>query len=372
MQVNLEGCGLILMTTLGCNAHCGHCYLHSSPAKAKYRLSLPQMISDIREASRVGIRSVTFSGGEPFIFPQDLFEAIGEANELGMSISLRTNGFWAVNDKITERILTFLWCNCMRNIGLSYDNFHSEFVNLENILRIIRIAEDVDVPVWLDWIGNESKGEIWQSLGEYMRVVRAVVPSVRVGRAMSLDDGYNYLYPLESVEFEFCLSFQCGKPDELLLEVYPDGLVNLSGCCYANPRLLRERSKGEGWIEKLVDEVENDPAVDYLYRYGVGGLIRKAREEAPHLLEPFYTSDCEACQSLLGELFPVKKRADILCITSDGYKRGIHNLDFMPKRLCQLVDEASKDFVTDVKGGYMAKPKFGGASINDTQAKVQQ
>lgn len=359
MEVSLERCKLVLMTTLGCNAVCGHCYLNCSPAKMKHHLSGAEMVALIRDADRSGINHVVFSGGEPFIFPQDLFMAINEASELCKYISIRTNGFWAASDKIAERALFFLWCKSVYNLGVSYDAFHSGFVGLDCIKRILRISKELGLEVWLDWVGGETRQQVWEQLGDDMCLVRVVSRPVRIGRATLLTNGECSLYPLWDIEFESNFSYGCGNPDTLQLEVYPEGVVNLSSCCYANPRLLRRRGDGEVWIEKLAEEVENDPAIDFLFRYGVGGLIRKAREEMPALLQSYYTSDCEACHSLLGRLFPVKGMSVGDYIGEDGDCVEVRKLVLMTQRLCQLVDGVSKDYVEDIDNGYALKVRKG-------------
>lgn len=82
-----------------CNLHCKHCYLDASQHKNTV-LPLYLVKSVIDEADNLGIKSVQFSGGEPFLYP-DLYAVLASTQAKKFNVSLSTNGT-LINDKIAE------------------------------------------------------------------------------------------------------------------------------------------------------------------------------------------------------------------------------------------------------------------------------
>ncbi|MCI0442521.1 radical SAM protein [bacterium] len=66
-----------------CNLRCIHCYVDSSPENDSLeQLTLQDVRTYLEEASRFGMRSVYFTGGEPFI-NRDIIAMLGEALKSG-------------------------------------------------------------------------------------------------------------------------------------------------------------------------------------------------------------------------------------------------------------------------------------------------
>lgn len=361
MKINLEGAYLVIVTTLGCNSACGHCLYSCCPEKSELRFSGDEMKGILQDARAKGISQVCFSGGEPMIFPEDLFDAIAEADKLGYAlITVRTNGFWAVDTRVTEKTILALQSCGVTQIGISPDNYHSPFVSFDNAMRIMQVAEQVEMSVWIDWVGKESGKYAWETLGKYMRLMRGnPTPPSRVGRARTLPNEQFNWFNLEQLEFESPFSFSCGNPSGSFLLIYPNGYAHLHTCCLPNPRLFKRVLLDGDWLDRLVNETENDPAVEFLYEYGVGGLLRKARLECPELLRQYYTSTCEVCWELLGRLFPAERINAELLFGRNGHKANIRQPQLMAKGLVHRIDRISREYVREVEGGYSLIPNFG-------------
>src|ERR1700747_2703351 len=53
-----------------CNLRCNHCFISCSPDNHTLSLmSLDQVLSNLKEAVRLGVKEFYFTGGEPFINP---------------------------------------------------------------------------------------------------------------------------------------------------------------------------------------------------------------------------------------------------------------------------------------------------------------
>jgi len=343
---------MVLLVTLGCTATCKHCLYSCAPEKARYYLTKQEMVQALEDANKAGIRNVCFSGGEPFLYPDALFEAIAIAAHFGMYISLRTNGFWAITDEVVRRTLFYLTSvEGIVEIGLSYDRYHGEFVGLDCIKRILRGAEEFNLRVWLDWVGCQSKKQVWRVMGKYMPAVRCVVPATRVGRARWLSNRHFYGYEQEAIQFDCCYSFRCGD-ETPALTVYPRGYISLNSCCFAHPRLITKKPETENWIKQIAEDMEQDPALDFLYKHGVGGLIRQAKRQSPDQLRNYYTDDCEVCHQLLPVLFPKPDPNHVpnwLYDEEPGYcrTRSIHRGQLMTKQLIKAVEQSCPAFLSE-------------------------
>lgn len=337
MKIERRGLGLFLHTTLGCTASCAHCLYSCSPTKAKYRMTSREMEHLIEDAYSAGLYSVDFTGGEPFLFPEDLFKAIAHARGFNMPISLRTNGFWAVSEKITRLAIHSFNLLGVGQIGLSYDEFHRKFVPLSNIKRIMRNCKEQNLSYWLDWVGrNASYEKVWKLFGdEYMPSIRGITPPEWVGRAKSLHRSYFVTYDLRKIEFDDCRSFRCESSG--LISVYPGKMASLNSCCGGSPYRLK-KIKGRYWITEIIKEAEASPARTFLYEHGVGGLIRRARIECPDRLRDWYNNGCDACLELMPSLFPDECEfvaSSNYLYANNEYCNNRKKTDLMSKRLAQ-------------------------------------
>lgn len=77
--------------TRTCNLRCLHCYSDSQARAYPGELNVVQARALLEDLAAFGVPAVLFSGGEPLARP-DFFELAGYARELGLKITLSTNG----------------------------------------------------------------------------------------------------------------------------------------------------------------------------------------------------------------------------------------------------------------------------------------
>lgn len=82
-----------------CNLHCKHCYLDASPY-GSHILPLDLVRRTIDEAHNLGIKSVQFSGGEPFLYPH-IHEVLYATKGKTFNVVLSTNGT-LIDDKAAD------------------------------------------------------------------------------------------------------------------------------------------------------------------------------------------------------------------------------------------------------------------------------
>ncbi len=98
-----------LQVTTRCQANCIHC----SAARHK-RKDLPELSTDewkkvIREAEKLGVVSVVFTGGEPLLRP-DIFELIEWVDKNEAVALMFTNGMMLTEENVQKLVQAGLWC----------------------------------------------------------------------------------------------------------------------------------------------------------------------------------------------------------------------------------------------------------------------
>lgn len=117
---------LHVLLTYQCNYECDHCFVWGSPGQSGV-FSLAQLDDVFRQAVAVPtIKSFYFEGGETFIYHPILVRAVWHAHDLGFTVGIVTNGFWATG---VEDALA--WLRPLRDAGLdcieiSYDSLHGD------------------------------------------------------------------------------------------------------------------------------------------------------------------------------------------------------------------------------------------------------
>ena len=107
------------------------------------RLTLPQMRQFIDSFAEVCVGSgvVVFTGGECTLLGDDLLEAIAYANSLGLFTRIVTNAWWAKSERDAETFLDELKSCGLDEINISCDDFHAEYIPLENVRNLWNSAK---------------------------------------------------------------------------------------------------------------------------------------------------------------------------------------------------------------------------------------
>lgn len=296
---------IMLFTTLGCNSSCAHCCLECSPEKIKVKISLRDTFIYIGQARYYGASHVIITGGEPMLNIDEVKQIVKFASQLDMYTDLRTNGYWARDKEIAYSILSTLQKLGLNRIGLSYDSYHAKYIPIENIKNILEVASRLNMEVYIDWTGSESREYIKSTLGIDDAVLRYAGQPLKVGKAaIELDDSHFNKLTIEDVEKwtevpEFC-NFNCPS-----IAIFPGGYTSYSPCCWIHPMLITKVT-GANWLENLIHQMDNNSAVNYLEEYGLKGLLTLGKEK--NLLKDYYSHPCEVCFDLLPVLFPLENK----------------------------------------------------------------
>jgi organic radical activating enzyme len=135
-----------LLLTYKCNASCEFCYYNCSTEKnglmpVDMAVNAWQSLKTLAgDDARVHI-----TGGEPFLYWERLVEILqeGKRQNLGPLDMVETNGFWATDEGVVKERLNILDELGMLRLKISCDPFHQEYVDIEPICRLARIATEV-------------------------------------------------------------------------------------------------------------------------------------------------------------------------------------------------------------------------------------
>lgn len=89
--------GLHLLLTYQCTFECDHCFVWGSPQQnGTMTLQNIQHILDEGKTLET-VNSIYFEGGEPFLYYATLVKGVRIAAEMGYSVGMVTNGYWATS-----------------------------------------------------------------------------------------------------------------------------------------------------------------------------------------------------------------------------------------------------------------------------------
>jgi len=291
--------------------------LECSPEKAKVKIGLRNSLIYIGQAHYHGVSHVIITGGEPMLYPDEVRQIISFTSKLGMYTDLRTNGYWASDREATRKVLANLLEAGLGRIGLSYDSYHAEYIPIENIKNILVATRELKIETYIDWVSNEDREWVKSLLDIDDTILRYTGQPLKVGRAArELDDKHFSKLTTEEVKAWGEVSDFCNFEYPAIM-LFPGGYASYSPCCWVNPMLLKKVT-GVDWLESLIQQMDNSPAINYMRESGLKGLVTLAEERG--LLKDHYSHPCEICFDLLPILFPSDR------ITLPWYLRNGHKL----------------------------------------------
>lgn len=178
---------LCLVLTDKCTASCDFCGFFCAPDKQQV-MPCELMEQMIDEAKNLGMKSIGFSGGEPFLYPKLLTEGVSRAREQKMNVTIATNGFWGAWDD--EKIKDVLEKVKPDVISFSYDFFHKKYVSEEHFMRAIVACSMMGIKTRVyvaDMKGDYAAGRFIKSLSNQKYGIEfSIYPVYRTGRAKNL------------------------------------------------------------------------------------------------------------------------------------------------------------------------------------------
>ena len=307
---------LTLITTYSCGAKCRHCLMNCSPDRTE-KLSLSDIESSIslfkNACSGTGV--VVFTGGECTLIGNDLFEAIAYTSSIGLLSRIVTNAWWASSNASTLSMLSELKSCGLSEINFSCDDYHAEFVPIENVRRAwaatdgmgfqtvgIAVCHDFSssiTPAFLQrYLDPGGRTPILRRMsgsesGTGMPPSRFIMDSgvTRIGRARNLE--LSQTIPNQ----ELLLASSCPECGRDYV-ITPNN--QFSPCCGINAARTWLFELGSATSRKChIDSIQST-LLSYLRAIGPGGLLKHLRstKSTREFGRKVYYSPCEICEDI--------------------------------------------------------------------------
>jgi len=137
--------GIHILLTYQCTFECDHCFVWGSPWQTG-TLTLEQIDLILEQAKSAGVESIYFEGGEPFLYYALLVRGVEMAYEMGFSVGVVSNGYWA---HTKEDALVWLkpLVGKLDDLSISCDLFHYSEEMLYQAQNAVDAARQLGIPV---------------------------------------------------------------------------------------------------------------------------------------------------------------------------------------------------------------------------------
>jgi len=284
--------------TYTCPLRCAHCCFHSGPEN-KFRLSA-DTISDFIDNLGESIEMVAFTGGEPFLLGEQLVHAVRRAAQRGFVTRIVTSAYFGKNRDAALRRLSALKDAGLRELSISWDDFHEEFVHFSAIRNVFEIARELGILVAVNVV--QSAQSKWSALRVRSELglasdddsVICESPLNRTGRAADeLQD-----HDLRSVR-------TLGPCPYVLTGPTLSAKGDLLACCGVIPndeRLTIAPAAEAKELSSALAQAQASTLLNWLYLRGPYDIIRFIGEHFDVKVPPRHTigGNCEACAILFG------------------------------------------------------------------------
>src|SRR5271157_696526 len=116
--------GLHILLTFQCTRQCEHCFVWGSPHQ-RGLLALEQIKQVLDQAKDAGVEWIYFEGGEPFIYYDVLVQGVLLAAEMGFTVGIVSNAYWAVSVRRAAELLQ-PFAGCLSDLTVSSDLYHGD------------------------------------------------------------------------------------------------------------------------------------------------------------------------------------------------------------------------------------------------------
>jgi hypothetical protein len=293
---------------------------------------------------------VHITGGEAFLYYEHLEQILLEAQKqkLGKVDLIETNGFWAIDDRITRERINRLDELGMNRLKISVDPFHQKFVDIENVRRLVVAAKEI--------LGTERVLVRWEKYLDNPVEVQNISPTARMQEYIKAIEDYPCRFTgraagklAEAVAAKKAESFACDNCKSSFLGakgVHIDPFGNVfSGTCSgiilgnvittsknvidskgwhphpdsfyqdgdgklnpSHPQAALEDATQSSRKQSSLEEIwknftpENNEIINTLFNFGPFGLLEKA-ESLGYQKLPSYAAKCHLCTHIRQFLF---------------------------------------------------------------------
>jgi MoaA/NifB/PqqE/SkfB family radical SAM enzyme len=155
--------GLHILLTYQCTCECDHCFVWGSPWQTG-TLTFEQIEEILAQTKEAGVTSIYFEGGEPFLYYAVLVKAVHKAANMGFSVGIVSNAYWAISVADAEEWLR-PFVGRLADLTVSSDLFHCSEAMGEHPQNALVAAKWLNIPTGMISIAQPDE-EAQQTHGQ--------------------------------------------------------------------------------------------------------------------------------------------------------------------------------------------------------------
>jgi hypothetical protein len=251
------------------------------------------------------IAKIHITGGEPFLYWEHLCRILKEAQKenLGEVDMLETNGFWATSEKLVSERLKILDGLGVRRLKISTDPFHQEYVDMEPVLLLAKIATEMLGPErvlvrWQKYLNEPVAMKTFSPAERKQAYVSAMrdYPCRFTGRAGGRLAELVAAAPIEEIASLNCKTDFLGAKG---VHIDPYGNIFSGTCSGIIIGNVNQTPLEQIWRQF---QPEQNEFLNTLFDHGPHGLLEQA-ENLGFKKARLYASKCHLCTSIRQFLF---------------------------------------------------------------------
>lgn len=131
--------------------------MFSSAPSIRGKLPLKYASAAVREVAEVSTaKRITVSGGEPFLDLEYLFTLAHDARSVGLAFRVATNGSFGRDRQAAEKAIGELSRIGVEAVGISWDQYHSQFIEPDHVRTAISTCRKFGVSVRLTIVVSQA------------------------------------------------------------------------------------------------------------------------------------------------------------------------------------------------------------------------
>jgi organic radical activating enzyme len=294
--------------TFQCNLRCPHCCV---PIEWPDHLDIATAIRFLEEAHAAGIRTLGFTGGEPFVYPEFVIAVARRGAELKFTFDkVMTNGVWFADEAQLERVLIDLRdAGFSGKLGLSVDKFHG--IQTEKLATFARTARRVfnrDTIVSLSY-ASRAPDQGLEPIQKLAKILDGVIDwspilhrYMLVAPEVTMTLNWNHLAAVERAESLPTQSWDgvwfeedyCEGPGQALI-VNPKG--DVKPCCGFASDLdqLTIGNIHQHSAQEVIQRGREHPVVGKIFREGLTAIRDEILARDPNALPGETSNHCFFC-----------------------------------------------------------------------------
>jgi len=154
---------LHILLTYQCTFECDHCFVWGSPWQTG-TLTLDQIQDILRQAKEACVEWIYLEGGEPFLYYAIMLKAVHLAKEMGFSVGVVSNAFWARSLKDSIEWLRPL--SMLDDLSISSDLYHYDESMSSQAKNAVAAAGSLGIPVGTISVAQPDESQALSTHGQ--------------------------------------------------------------------------------------------------------------------------------------------------------------------------------------------------------------